>query len=91
MNLSLYCELASRTQDKIYVCNVVVLRPFPNVKCEIDIRTRKSFEYQFGFGIMLDPFLDPFWYNFGIILDPFWYHFGSILISFWINFDIILD
>ena len=41
MNLLLYCELARRTQEKIYVCNVVVLRLFPNVKCELDVRTTR--------------------------------------------------
>ena len=88
MNLFLYCELARRTQEKVYVCNVVVPRPFRNVKCEIDVRKRKSFEYQFG--SILESIFVSFWIQFGIILDSFWYHFGSMLVSCWIIFDIIL-
>ena len=96
MNLFLYCELARRTQENVYVCNVVVPRPFRNGKCEIDVRKRKSFGYQFG--SIMKPFwyhfgsiLVSFWIHFGIILDPVWYHFGAILVSFWIHFGIIFQ
>ena len=93
MNLFLYCELARRTQEKVYVCNVVVLRPFRNVKCAFDVRKRKSFRMPVL--IHVGSILVSFWIHFGISLVSFWIHFGIILgvifVSFWYHFEGILE